>query len=90
MISNAVYAILKHKFSHKIIFIFIPYNSHPHDKLLLSKCKCLNIKLPFCASLVIERWWNEKYISFVDKDAVEKRLFILQQQGHIYATDDLT
>lgn len=32
---------------------------------------------------------NKGYFKFLlsDKDAVEKRLFVLQQQGYIYATD---
>lgn len=38
--------------------------------------------------LQIRYKYLKKMISFIpDKDAVEKRLYVLQQQGYIYATD---
>jgi serine/threonine-protein kinase ULK2 len=51
---------------------------HDHDKALLTKCMTIT-KLPKKLLLI--------FCYFADKDAVEKRLFVLQQQGYIYAYD---
>lgn len=58
--------------------------SHQQDKALLTKCT-YSTYIYICV-------YDAIYIlcilfCFTDKDAVEKRLFVLQQQGYIYATD---
>lgn len=51
------------------------------DKALLIKCKRLLFLFFFSCFLI------SFYFLFVDKEAVEKRLYILHHEGKIYATE---
>lgn len=60
--------------------------SHSQDRALLIKC---NLYIFFIVEYIFLFLIKIlKCIYFIlDKDAVEKRLYVLQQQGYIYATD---
>lgn len=50
---------------------------HPQDKSILGKCKRTSKRLLFDATIL-----TQNNFMYSDKEAVEKRLFVLQKQGH--------